>query len=150
MMKFWEKVKKTEGCWEWRAATFGNGYGHFAVGNQDNLAHRFSWRLKNGEIPDGLLVCHECDNRLCVNPKHLWLGTQKDNLRDMDRKGRRVNVNLRGERHGGSKLTEKQVLQMRSKFSSGGITLNELGAQFGVTGVMAGKIVRRRAWTHLS
>lgn len=90
MERFFSKVNKTDNCWEWTASLIGCGYGNFKYKGKRYAAHRFSWELVNGKIPDGLLVCHKCDNRKCVNPEHLFLGTQKDNMQDCLRKGRLV------------------------------------------------------------
>jgi hypothetical protein len=87
--RFWAKVQRGEGCWEWQGANNGKGYGCFGKeGSRPYYAHRFSWELHAGPIPDGLFVLHRCDNRRCVNPEHLFLGTQGDNMRDMIAKGR--------------------------------------------------------------
>lgn len=88
--RFWVKVRKSDGCWEWTAASKQGGYGKIAVGRRLMLAHRVSWELANGPIPDGLLVCHTCDNPPCVRPDHLFLGTQTDNMRDAVRKNRGI------------------------------------------------------------
>ena len=88
MDRFWDKVDKTGECWIWTASKNKKGYGRFGFGSRAQLAHRVSWLLSNGEIPDGMLACHTCDNPPCVNPSHLWLGTQKDNVVDMSSKGR--------------------------------------------------------------
>ena len=86
--RFWAKVNKTDGCWLWEGVTTPNGYGMFPVpGTRKSVSsHRFSWEQANGEIPQGLSVLHRCDVRACVNPEHLFLGTQMDNMIDMMKK----------------------------------------------------------------
>lgn len=86
--RFFEKVNKTETCWTWTGPTNGKGYGLIEIEGKKILTHRWSYEHHKGQIPDGLLVCHECDNPPCVNPSHLWVGTQKDNVRDAIDKGR--------------------------------------------------------------
>lgn len=86
--RFWMKVNKTDGCWLWTAATFAYGYGIFRVDGRNQYAHRVAWELTNGPIPDGLSCLHRCDVPGCVNPDHLFLGTQGDNARDRNAKGR--------------------------------------------------------------
>jgi hypothetical protein len=86
--RFWRKVRKTDGCWEWTASFRGLGYGQIKVNQKMLYAHRVSWEMANGPIPDGLCVLHHCDNPPCVNPDHLFLGTQADNMRDKVRKNR--------------------------------------------------------------
>lgn len=82
--------KSGDGCWEWIGYINknGDGYASFKVNTKSTRVHRFSYELHKGKIPKNMLVCHSCDNRICVNPEHLWLGTIKDNLLDRDRKGR--------------------------------------------------------------
>lgn len=87
--RFWAKVDTSGDCWEWQGRRFPTGYGGFYAGGRVNwYAHRFVWTLVNGAIPQGMHVCHHCDNPPCVRPDHLFLGTPKDNMRDRDRKGR--------------------------------------------------------------
>src|SRR5687767_4720826 len=86
--RFWEKVRKTDGCWLWTASRNAKGYGQIMYQRRPIHAHRVSWQLANGPIPDGLCVLHRCDNPQCVNPGHLFLGTIVDNNRDMFAKGR--------------------------------------------------------------
>ena len=83
--RFWSKVNilSDDECWEWKAGIKSTGRGNFSIGRKTIQAHRMSWILTYGDIPDNMLVCHTCDNGLCVNPKHFFLGTHKDNTLDM-------------------------------------------------------------------
>lgn len=96
--RFWSHVKKLDGdgCWEWTSTLFNDGYASFKMQGKQRRSCRVAWELANGPIPDGLFTCHRCDNKLCVRPDHLFLGTALDNTRDMIAKGR----NSRGEKHG--------------------------------------------------
>lgn len=91
--RFWLSVEKTEGCWLWKGAKSSQGYGQFGIGPRMVRPNRLAWELTYGEIPTGLLVCHHCDNKLCVRPDHLFLGTSSDNTQDMLAKGRHRNQN---------------------------------------------------------
>ena len=105
--KFWIDVDKSGSCWVWRGKRFPNGYGCYRDSVHSYLAHRISYEFVNGPIPDGMLVCHKCDNPSCVNPDHMFLGTHSDNAQDALRKGR-LNP-ARGEKSGNSKLTQVDI-----------------------------------------
>ncbi len=86
--RFWKFVKKTSSCWIWTGGVKGHGYGSFFKDGKQLAAHRFSWEIANGPIPSGMCVCHKCDNPICCNPDHLFIGTQSDNLLDAASKNR--------------------------------------------------------------
>lgn len=126
-----------------------SGNGRIGSGNgrrgRTLLAHRVAWELANGPIPDGLCVCHRCDNPACVNVDHLFLGTQADNMADMVSKGR----NCKGENHGAARLTEDIVLSIRRRHLSGEATVRELAAECGVHQHHIRDIVNGECWKHL-
>ena len=143
-------------CWVWTGRRLRRGYGMIAQGaGKYVLTHRLSYALAYGPIPDGLLVCHHCDNPSCVNPPHLFAGTHADNMADMAAKGRRRDGPrirrdgyVRGESHPAAKLTEPQVREIRALVDAGS-SRHELAARFGVSRQMVRKIANRQAWTHL-
>lgn len=93
--RLWFSVSKSDDCWEWTGACFPNGYGHIVQGGKHLLTHRVSYELAFGAVPDGLCVLHRCDNRRCVRPDHLFLGTHQENMDDMRKKGRSRHQKLR-------------------------------------------------------
>ncbi len=130
------------GCWLWTGEADGVGYGRIFSKKKGDKAHRVSWELHRGEIPPGVKVCHRCDTPGCVNPDHLFLGTQGDNVRDALRKGR---MPRKGERCPTSKLTNAQVAIIRNCTES----LTALGLRFGVRRQTINAVRQRTTWTHL-
>ncbi len=146
--KFWKFVKIGEPsvCWEFKGKLFSNGYGDFRMNAVSTMAHRVSYFIANGELPDDLVVCHHCDNRRCVNPQHLFIGTQVDNMQDMMQKGR--NKPARGEKGGKSKLTDNDVRSIR-QLAISGMFHREIAAKFGVSTKQITVIVNRIQWSHI-
>lgn len=138
--RFWSKVNKTEYCWLWTGCTNNQGYGRIRYNDITLLAHRVSWQIRFGEIPTGLLVLHTCDNRICVNPQHLSLGTQKDNMLDANNKGRLIS----GEKHYNSKLTQEDVSAIKSMLSYRSCA--EIGRMFGVSSRNISSIKLGQSW----
>jgi hypothetical protein len=152
--RFWSKVDKNgpvmpgmdDPCWVWTAGGIPQGYGSFGFGGSNQVgAHRVSWALHHGgELPGDLCVLHHCDNRRCVRPDHLFLGTKGDNIRDARQKRR----NAHGERHGRAKLTDDLVREIRRRRRSGE-SGKFLAVEFNVSDTMIYKIAKYQAWTHV-
>lgn len=130
------KVDPISGCWEWTGAKDKAGYGRINVGSRKDKsrhcerAHRLSYTLSVGKIPDGMEVCHKCDNPSCINPDHLFVGTRQDNVDDRERKGR--NVVKTGEESKRSKLTKKDVKNARWERAHKGTSYQKLADKYGV------------------
>lgn len=139
-----------KGCWEWKGSRRKKGlpYGKFTIFREDCQAHRFSYRLFCGAIPSGMRVLHRCDNPPCCNPDHLFLGTDKDNAVDRDRKGRHRTNPRRGERSPFAKLTEEQVRRIIN-LPAKSFSQREMGRQLGVAGETIRQIVLRNKWNHV-
>lgn len=145
---FSERYRVTEsGCWEWIGSTNSLGYGQTWANGKSVPAHRYSYELAFGSIPDGLCVCHRCDNRKCVNPDHLFLGTYQDNVSDMIAKGRhRPN---RGTNNGRAKLTDDQVVAIRERYNVGDVGVDDLAREYKVGSTTIGQVVRGEKWRHI-
>lgn len=148
--RFWAKVKKTElGCWLWLPPLAVNGYGQFWVDGRMVGAHRYSYELAYGPIPEhdsyhGTCVLHSCDVRPCVRPDHLFLGTNEDNSQDKVSKNRQA----KGETNGAARLTEAQVIKIRN-LALAGLTQKETAQRFGISQSEVSRIASRRIWKHV-
>lgn len=146
--RFWRNVIMggQEECWEWQARTNAAGYGVFRVVSNTELAHRFSWQLVFGPIPDGLCCLHRCDNPRCVNPSHLFLGTRGENNKDRAEKGRTRSGPQAGEDNNHAKLTRTDIIEIRKSYESGR-SQGEIAELHGTTQSTISRIVRNKAWT---
>ncbi len=144
--RFWYGVERgnSSECWWWRKSASTNGYGKFCHNGKIAGAHRWAWEFTNGPIPDGLFVCHSCDNPACVNPSHLWLGTNAENSADRKAKGPhpRQHVNAR------TRLDEWDVHAIRFAYKRG-VPASALARTFGVSGRAIYSVVYRESWKHL-
>ena len=166
--RFWQRVDKNGPvvreelgpCWVWTGARRADGYGTLGLTTalSNVRAHRFSWELANGEIPAGLYVCHHCDNRACVRPDHLFLGTHGDNMRDGVAKGRflkgdnhpsrlRPETVPQGSQRAAAKLTEADVIEIRRLRATH--KLADLAERFGVSKAAVCLICTRKTWGHV-
>ncbi len=140
---FWRSIRKTPDCWLWTDKTNGRGYGYKKIGKKTWVVHRLAWFLATGKDSD-YLVLHRCDNPVCVRFKHLFEGTNQDNIRDRDMKGRQA----KGESQGLHRLTEAQILKIRS-LKAKGVSQTEIGHMFGVGQNHISRIVHRKNWKHV-
>lgn len=172
-VRFWAKVDKSGECWLWTARTDKNGYGKMRPNahSSDVGAHRISFVLAGGVLAPGQLVLHHCDNPPCVRPEHLYAGTPKQNIDDMDRRGRRVHGNtpataargqrhwsrrqperftelLRGETNPSARLTVEIVRAIRTAYA-GGESQTSIGRRLGIPQPHISRIVLRQSWTHV-
>lgn len=149
--RFWGKVDKTKSCWIWNGATNYAGYGVIGLGGRDQgniLAHRFSYEIHHGKIKYGNFICHKCDNPPCVNPSHLFQGTNQDNVSDMIRKNR--NFSVIGENNHFNKLSKEAIIEIRSQYKRNIIGYKKLAKKYGVVFSCIQAIVNRKNWKHLS
>ncbi|KKN73767.1 hypothetical protein LCGC14_0397150 [marine sediment metagenome] len=132
-------------CHIWTGAIRTTGYGNFKVGKETWGAHRYAWMLANGPIPRGLSVLHKCDVRACVNPLHLFLGTQRDNMEDAQTKGRMA----RGEEHGAAVLTEARVREVKKALNVTNPNRAAIGRELGISKSQVEHIYRGDSWAWL-
>lgn len=148
--RFWRKVDKTSnpnGCWLWTGCRIQDGYGRGSIKSRLFLAHRMAYHIQFGPIPEHLKCLHRCDNPPCVNPEHLWIGTDQDNSIDRELKGRHGNI--KGERHGRAKMSETDVLAARESYDYGQASIAKLARRYKTSESAMFSIVKRLNWTHL-
>lgn len=145
-LRFWSKVNITSdnGCWEWKNYRDNFGYGTIWWKGKPRLAHRVAYEISNGDIDNNLLVCHRCDNPKCCNPDHLFLGTNKDNVIDRNKKGRQARP--KGESNSQSKLTWEIAGEIRRRYQSGGVSQRSLASEYGVNQSQVYRIVNNLRW----
>lgn len=152
--RFWSKVRKCRnGCWEWQGWKTKRGYGHFNFKGRPFRAHRISWFLKTGSLSEFnpfeiSCILHKCDNPSCVNPEHLFIGTQQDNADDMVQKNRLPKISRVGQNNGHVKLTEECVINIRREYTEG-VLRKELRERYNVSKTAISAIINRRRWVHI-
>lgn len=150
---FYSKITKdASGCWLWNGVLDKKGYGRIFVNRKRYFAHRLSWIVHNGEIPQGMYILHKCDNPTCVNPDHLFIGTQKDNVDDCIEKGRRKHVaeslcRIYGSKNGGARLTENDVIEIKKRLSVGE-QQKRLAIEYGVGRATIWDIAHGKTWSN--
>lgn len=147
--RFWSKVDKSSGedaCWIWTAHINERSYGTVTWKGKNQRSNRVAWEIAHGEIPEGMHVLHKCDNKRCVNPDHLFLGTQADNMKDMRAKGREYFS--KGEEHYKTSLTEDGVREIR-RLASQKVSTRKIAERFGVVAQQVNHIIHRRSWKHI-
>ena len=140
------------GCWIWLGADSGiktGEYGILRIGNKNEKAHRLSYKLFVGEIPQGLQVLHRCDTPSCINPDHLFLGTISDNMKDRHKKGRGVYPDQKGSNHSQSKLTEDDVLNIRNMHDNG-LSMTKIHAKYNYVSLATiSNVCHKKSWRHI-
>lgn len=145
--KLWSRVQKGDGCWNWTGAKLPLGYGYFYWKSLRFYVHRATWEIFNkSNIPDGMIVCHKCDNPGCVRPEHLFLGTDKTNSDDKVAKGRHA----RGRALPRTKLTEEIVVEIRGRYLAGDVSQAQLSEKYGVSQGSIFRLLSGMCWKHVS
>lgn len=134
--RFWARVQKSDGCWTWIGGHNRAGYGRLMVDREVIPAHRFAWTIANGPIPQGMIVCHRCDNPPCVRPDHLFVGTYADNHRDMRAKGRDV----------GNRRLSPPVARRIRELNASGVPQAAIAAMFAIGQTTVSHVVRGTTW----
>lgn len=150
-------------CWQWTGPTNWGGYGIIYHERRTQVAHRVMWKIIHGPIPPGIQVLHRCDNPACINPSHLWLGSNRDNVSDRHAKGRDgaafgdangsrrfPELRRRGIHHDNAKLTDEQVREIRRRFQNGNVTKASLARRFKVCNSLVGMVIAKQIWRHVS
>lgn len=152
VQRFWNRVdvRGPNECWVWLGSVCGSKsiYGNVAYHGRLQKSHRVAYELMHGLIPKGMCACHHCDNRLCCNPSHIFIGTQKDNVRDMMQKGRDGHGVLRGEESPVSKYTSRQAMQVK-RLRLKGVSQKQIAVRTGVSKTAVGAICQGRVWRHV-
>ena len=148
------KVNEETGCWEWTMGKYRRGYGAFTYKQKKRSVHRWVYADQFGSIPEGMFVCHHCDNPPCCNPGHLFLGTPKDNMRDMIQKGRanrshNVLKSRPGTSNHNAKMTPEKIIEIREKYASGKSSYRSLGAEYGLAFASVRDIIKHINWKQL-
>jgi len=150
--RFWSFVNKGDEneCWNWTGYKNNKGYGQIRI-DGNVFSHRYSFVTYNQfglsfEDIQGCCICHECDNRACVNPAHLFVGTHDDNMIDKETKGRTA----KGEKIGNAKLQDFHIREIRHAYLAGGVTQKQLADEFGVSRPLISYIVNNKLWTHIN
>lgn len=148
MKRFWNKVDKTDFCWNWVGGSRGNGYGCIKINKKTIDTHRFSWELHFGTIPEGMLVCHKCDNKRCVNPEHLYLADYKTNNRDARDRiifAKKI-YKCKPLPYSKLKLNKKKADEIRGKYKTGFYSYRILAKEFGVHFTHIRDIIKNERW----
>lgn len=147
---FWDRVQKTDSCWLWTGYKDKNGYGRLTVNQESKLAHRLSWELTYGNIPEGMCVLHKCDNPKCVNPVHLFIGTQLDNIKDCNTKKRASGGSLPGERNKAAKITSEDAIQIFTERNINRKRLIDISKNYGISLQAVHLIATGKKWSWLT